>query len=64
MNLATLIVFLILAAMVAAAVRIIIKDKKSGKGCSGCSGGCGGSCGCCHMDSDQDRIKSIAENKN
>ncbi len=60
MNLATLIVFLILAAMVAAAVRIIIKDKKSGKGCSGCSGECGGSCGCRRVESDLDR-KNITE---
>ncbi|MBS6956460.1 MAG: FeoB-associated Cys-rich membrane protein [Enterocloster asparagiformis] len=42
-NISTIIIALILAGMVYAVIRKMIRDKKEGKGC-GCSGGCAG-CG-------------------
>ncbi|MFQ9934390.1 MAG: FeoB-associated Cys-rich membrane protein [Lachnospiraceae bacterium] len=45
----TVIVILILAAVVSLAIKSIIKDKSSGKGCKSCGGncsGCGGSTAC------------------
>lgn len=48
MNLPTLIILLILAAIVGCVVRKLIKDKKAGKCCGGSGGcaGCGGSAMC------------------
>ena len=40
----TVIVLAVLAGVVACAIRVMIKDKKSGKGCSGSCGSCSG-CG-------------------
>lgn len=50
MNLSTLIILVILAVIIGAVVRIMIRDKKAGKGCGGCAGGCGGCAGSsmCH----------------
>ena len=50
MNLSTLIILVILVLHTRAIVRVMIKDKKSGKGCGGCAGGCGGCAGSsmCH----------------
>ena len=50
MNLSTLIILVILVLLTGAIVRVMIKDKKSGKGCGGCAGGCGGCAGSsmCH----------------
>lgn len=45
MNLSTWIILLILAVIVGAVVRVMIKDKKSGRGCGGCAGGCPGCSG-------------------
>ena len=51
MNLSTLIILVILAVIIGAVVRIMIRDKKAGKGCGGCAGGCGGCAGSsCAMD--------------
>lgn len=47
MNLSTLIILVILVLLTGAIVRVMIKDKKSGKGCGGCAGGCGGCAGGC-----------------
>ena len=41
MDLSTLIILVILAVIIGAVVRIMIRDKKAGKGCGGCAGGCG-----------------------
>ena len=41
MNLSTFIILVILAVIIGAVVRIMIRDKKAGKGCGGCAGGCG-----------------------
>lgn len=38
MNLSTLIILVILAVIIGAVVRIMIRDKKAGKGCGGCAG--------------------------
>ena len=50
MNLSTFIILVILAVIIGAVVRIMIRDKKAGKGCGGCAGGCGGCAGSsmCH----------------
>lgn len=50
MDLSTLIILVILAVIIGAVVRIMIRDKKAGKGCGGCAGGCGGCAGSsmCH----------------
>ncbi|KIR01906.1 hypothetical protein P261_00720 [Lachnospiraceae bacterium TWA4] len=40
----TVIVGAIVAGVVALVIRVIIKDKKNGKGCNGDCGGCS----CCH----------------
>ena len=50
MNLSTLIILVILVLLTGAIVRVMIKDKKLGKGCGGCAGGCGGCAGSsmCH----------------
>ena len=50
MNLSTLIILVILVLLTGAIVRVMIKDKQSGKGCGGCAGGCGGCAGSsmCH----------------
>ena len=50
MNLSTLMILVILAVIIGAVVRIMIRDKKAGKGCGGCAGGCGGCAGSsmCH----------------
>ena len=45
MNLSTFIILVILAVIIGAVVRIMIRDKKAGKGCGGC-GGCAGSSMC------------------
>lgn len=37
MNLSTLIILVILAVIIGAVVRIMIRDKKAGKGCGGCA---------------------------
>ena len=47
MNLATGIILIALIAGVAFIINILIRDKKSGKGCSGCGGSCGGPCSGC-----------------
>lgn len=47
MNLSTFIILVILAVIIGAVVRIMIRDKKAGKGCGGCAGGCGGCAGGC-----------------
>ena len=54
MNLSTLIILVILAVIIGAVVRIMIRDKKAGKGCGGCAGGCGGCAGSsmCHGNHD------------
>lgn len=48
MNLSTFIILVVLAVIIGAVIRGMIRDKKAGKGCSGCSecsgcssGGCG-----------------------
>lgn len=46
-NISTILVGLVVIGIVALAVRSIIKDKKSGKGCGGGCSGCAGS-GTCH----------------
>ena len=50
MKLSKLIILVILAVIIGAVVRIMIRDKKAGKGCGGCAGGCGGCAGSsmCH----------------
>lgn len=50
-NIGTIAISILLAAVVAAVVRGMIRDRKAGKGCGGCAGcsgssGCGGSAGC------------------
>lgn len=42
-NIATIIICAVLFAIAAAAVAVIVKDKKKGKS------SCGGNCGCCPM---------------
>ena len=43
MNLSTFIILVVLAVIIGAVIRGMIRDKKAGKGCSGCSG-CSGGC--------------------
>ena len=60
MNLSTFIILVILAVIIGAVVRIMIRDKKAGKGdlkgrgCGGCAGGCGHCAGSsmCHGNHD------------
>lgn len=46
-NLSTIIILLIVIAAVCLAIRSIIRDRKSGKGCGACPGGCHGCHGGC-----------------
>ena len=54
MNLSTFIILVILAVIIGAVVRIMIRDTKAGKGCGGCAGGCGHCAGSsmCHGNHD------------
>lgn len=46
-NWGSLLVGLILAAVVIAIVRYLIRQRRSGNPCAACSAGCGGNCGHC-----------------
>ncbi|MDO4484487.1 MAG: FeoB-associated Cys-rich membrane protein [Clostridia bacterium] len=48
MNFATAMICIGLCAAVFLIVRVMIRDKRSGKACSGCSGNCAGCSGCDH----------------
>lgn len=49
MNISTLVILAVLAAIVIVILRGMIRDKKAGKSCHGCSGSCGG----CNLGSDE-----------